>query len=159
MLSAGCHDRVDQRTPMAGIGFADEEPVLLADGSWPDGILNQVIVDLQQTVAQVRQERRPLVESVRNRPPHDTLGEKASLCTPVQQDALEPFDDRPALQGSGDCSQLGTCSGLPQLLLSSVKALDQMQNQTGLFRRVSRGIEEAAPQMCPAADEFDLIRP
>ena len=39
-------DGVDDCTALARIGMADEEPMLLGDGGWADGVLDQVIVDL-----------------------------------------------------------------------------------------------------------------
>jgi len=42
--AAGFDDRVDQGAAVAGIGIADEEPVLLADGGGANGVFNEVVV-------------------------------------------------------------------------------------------------------------------
>lgn len=47
---------------MAGLGFADEEPVLLAYGRGPDGVLDPVVVDGDAALAQECSERGPLRE-------------------------------------------------------------------------------------------------
>ena len=50
MAVAGHDDRVDDRRALAGVGMADEEPVL-ADGRRSDRIFDQVIVEPGFTVA------------------------------------------------------------------------------------------------------------
>ena len=53
-------DGVEDRATLTGTGFADEEPVFLADSGGADGIFHEVIVDLDASVAQVNFERPPL---------------------------------------------------------------------------------------------------
>ena len=85
--SAGFDDRVDNRTALAGFGFAEEEPVLLAQRRRPDRVLDLVIVDLQAPVAQVNQERVPFAQRVGDRFAHQALGQKLALLLPTAQGA------------------------------------------------------------------------
>ena len=48
---------------MAGSGFAEEEPVLLSEGGWPNGVFHEVVIDLNATVFEVEPEKRPLVRA------------------------------------------------------------------------------------------------
>src|SRR5208283_3827591 len=64
MALAGDDDRVDDGGSLAGIGMAYKEPVLLADGRWADGVLDEVVVEAGLTVAQVFGQRRPVAEQV-----------------------------------------------------------------------------------------------
>jgi hypothetical protein len=40
---------VEDGTALAGIGIAQEQPVLFSKGSWPNGVFDQVIVYLDST--------------------------------------------------------------------------------------------------------------
>lgn len=55
--AAAFDDGVDDRAALAGTCFADEEPVFLAEGGRADGILHEVIVDLDASVPQVNSSR------------------------------------------------------------------------------------------------------
>ena len=44
--TAAFDDGVEDGAALAGIGFAEEEPVLFSDGSGPDRVFDQVVVDL-----------------------------------------------------------------------------------------------------------------
>lgn len=73
----GYDDRVEDGRALAGIGMADKQPVLLADGRRSDGILDQIIVEARFAVAQVRSQRLPVVEQVRASPAETGLGQRA----------------------------------------------------------------------------------
>ena len=45
-------------------GFTDEQPVLLADGGGPDGILDGVVVDLDSSIFEIDGEHGPQGEGV-----------------------------------------------------------------------------------------------
>ena len=44
--AAGFNDGVNDGAAFSGISLAHKEPVLLADGRGPDGVFDQVVVDL-----------------------------------------------------------------------------------------------------------------
>jgi len=46
MAPAAFNDRVDDRTALTGIGSTEKQPIFLSKSSWPDRILDQVIIDL-----------------------------------------------------------------------------------------------------------------
>jgi hypothetical protein len=50
--SAAFDDGVNDGATFAGIGMAHEEPVLLTECRGPDGVFNQIIVDLHAAVSQ-----------------------------------------------------------------------------------------------------------
>src|SRR5262245_14031597 len=64
--TAALDDGVDDRTTLASSGFADEEPVFLSDGGWPDRILHEIIVNLDPAVPQVNVQSAPLAQGVIN---------------------------------------------------------------------------------------------
>ncbi len=51
--AAGFDDRKEDGAALPGFGFADEQPVLFADGGWPDGSLDGVVVDLDAAVFEI----------------------------------------------------------------------------------------------------------
>ncbi len=57
-------DRVDDGGALAGVGMADEEPVLFSNRRRADGIFNQVVVQPRLTMLQMRGERRPVPQQV-----------------------------------------------------------------------------------------------
>ena len=71
-------DGVEDRATLTGTGFANEEPVFLADSGGTHGIFDEVIVDLDAAVLQVNFERPPLAQGVINRLAEQAL-EKGSV--------------------------------------------------------------------------------
>ena len=69
-------DGVDQGAAVAGIGFPDEEPVLLADGGGTDRVFDEVVIDLQETVVEERQQRVPLTKGMVDGAAHEAFGRK-----------------------------------------------------------------------------------
>ena len=65
--AAAFDDGVNDRTALASSRFADEEPVLFSDGSWPNRIFHKVVVDLDAAVPQVNFQGAPLAQGVINR--------------------------------------------------------------------------------------------
>ena len=62
--AAALDEGVEDGSAMAGLGLADEQPVLLPHGRGTDGVLDPVVVDGDAAVAQECFERRPLLERV-----------------------------------------------------------------------------------------------
>ena len=65
MPLAGDDDRVDDGGALAGVGVADEEPVLLPYGRRADRVFDEVVVEPALAVAQMRGERFPVIEQIR----------------------------------------------------------------------------------------------
>src|ERR1700733_3773485 len=63
---AGFDEGVNDGGPFSGIGLPDKEPVLLSQGRWPDGIFDQVVVDLHPAISQINFQCWPLAQRVIN---------------------------------------------------------------------------------------------
>src|SRR5690606_14522318 len=61
---AAADEAVKDGTARAGFHITDEQPVLLAKGAGPDGVLHAVIVDLNETVVEVDEQAGPLAEGI-----------------------------------------------------------------------------------------------
>ena len=55
---------VDDGAPFTGIRFPNEQPILLANGRGPDGILHEVVVDLHPAIGQVNFQCGPQAQGV-----------------------------------------------------------------------------------------------
>ena len=105
--AAALDDGVDDGAALAGVGGADEEPVLLAERGGADGVFDQVVVDLQAAVGQVEQEGGPLAEGVVDRLAEQASGQDAPLLLPVAAAGSAAARGRAALsQGAGERPQL-----------------------------------------------------
>jgi len=62
--AAAFDDGVEDGAAFAGFGLADEQPVLFAEGGWPDGVLHEVLIDLKVSIFEVNAKQRPQVERV-----------------------------------------------------------------------------------------------
>ena len=105
-LSAASFDHgVNDRAALAGVGFADEQPVFLADGRRPNRIFHEVVVDLHPAVGQINFQRAPLSQGIINRGSQQALRQLAFAGFEFEQGALEALDDRSALTGTHGCAQ------------------------------------------------------
>ena len=53
---------VDDGTALPRIGVSEKQPVLLADSRRPNGIFHAIVVDFDPTIADIFDERLPIVE-------------------------------------------------------------------------------------------------
>ena len=72
--AAGFDDREEDGAALPGFSFADEQPVLFADGGWTDGVLHGVVVDLHATVFEIHCEHGPHRQRVVDGFAEGTLG-------------------------------------------------------------------------------------
>ena len=62
--SAALDDGVEDGAAFPGLGFANEQPVFLSEGGGPDGIFDEVLVDLDASVVKINTEQRPKIQRV-----------------------------------------------------------------------------------------------
>ena len=55
-------NRVDHGAALPGLGVFEKQPVLLADSRRPNGIFHAIVVDFDPTIADIFDERLPIVE-------------------------------------------------------------------------------------------------
>lgn len=122
--TAAFDDGVNDRATFAGVGFADEQPVLFSQGSGPDRVFDQIVVGLDAAVVQEHLQRRPLAQRIIDRDPERALGQLFAAGLEVQQDALQPGDDQTAFAGAHGLTQLRAGLLFPQCGLDGVEVLD-----------------------------------
>ena len=127
LSAAGFDHGVDDRAALAGVSFANEQPVFLADGRGPNRIFHEVVVDLDAAVGQINFQRAPLAQGIINRGGQRALGQLAFAGFKFEQDTLNAFDDWSALTGAHGGSQ--TWAGVvgPQDGFDAVELLDLIQ--------------------------------
>jgi len=69
MISAADDQRVQDCALASGVFRTDEQPVLLAEGRRPNGILHPVVIDIQPSVTKGLHQRLPLVLQIGQRLP------------------------------------------------------------------------------------------
>ena len=80
--AAGFDDREEDGAALAGLGFADEEPVLFAHGGGADGVLDGVVVDLDSAVFEIDGEHGPQGQRVVDGFAQVALGQELALAFP-----------------------------------------------------------------------------
>ena len=90
-------DQINHRTPPPCVFAPDEQPVLLADGCGPNGVLAKVVVAFDSTVVEEARQHWPLAEGVVKRFAHETSRQVGSALLEDMQAAPDAFDDRAAL--------------------------------------------------------------
>ena len=111
----------------AGVGFANEQPVFLADRRGPNRIFHEVVVDLHAAVGQVSFQRAPLTERIINGGSQRALRELASAGFKFDQGALDTFDDRPTFTGAHGRPQTWAGVVFSQVGFDAVELLDLAQ--------------------------------
>jgi hypothetical protein len=90
-VTLAAHDeRVNDRSAIAGIGMADEEPVLRAEFTGADSVLQRVGIEFGVTVAEVRSQWGPVAEEVGAGLAEARLGQYARL--PRRRQPAQPAE-------------------------------------------------------------------
>ena len=140
---------------MTGFGFTDEQPVLLADGGGPDGILDGVVVDLDSAIFEIDGEHGPQREGVVDGFTHRALREVAASELHSGERTADAIDDHAALAGSHGLPLLRPRFGFAELFFDAVEVLDLQKHPPGLLRCAFGGPNELAPGMYPARGQGD----
>ena len=140
--ATGFDDREEDGASLSGFSFADEQPVLFTDGSWPDGSLHRVVVDLDSAVFEIDDEHGPKRQGVVNGSAHGALGQMLSFEFDPGEHTVDAVDDHAALAGCHGLSLLGSGFGLAQLFFDAVDMLDLQKHPPGLLRCALRGFVE-----------------
>ncbi len=106
-LAATLDDGVEDGAAFAGLGFADEEPVLFAEGGGADGVFYQVLIDLDAAVVEVDAEQGPKVQRVLDGQAHAAAGQVTSLHFQASEHTIQPLVNRVALMRARHLPQDG----------------------------------------------------
>src|SRR5580658_8628636 len=90
---AAFDEGVDDGASLTGSGFSDKEPVLFSHGGGPNGVFDQVVVDLQTAIFQKEREGGPLAQSIIDGLAHQALRQMPSTGFETQEGALQTLDD------------------------------------------------------------------
>src|SRR5215207_9941336 len=153
--AAAFHDGVEDGSAFTGIGGADEQPVLLADGGGPDRVFHPVVIDLNAAVRGEALECRPLLKDVGDRFPHCALRQEAAA--QLYQGSTDPLEDGRALPTSDCFPQCWSSSTGPELSLDPIELADLVE-QPGASALIARlRLKDGAPRVSPAARDRDRV--
>ena len=153
--AAGFDDREQDRAALPGLRFADKQPVLLADGRWPDRVLDGVIVDLNASVFEIDGEHGPQGQRVVDGTAHRAAWQMVAADLEACQGAVDALDDHAALAGSHGLPlpRSGPC--LAQMFFNAIEMLELQQQPASSLRGALGGLNELASCMCPACGQGD----
>jgi hypothetical protein len=149
---AGDDNRVNDRTALAGVGMANEQPVLLSDSRGPNRIFDEVVVQPGLPVVEMGSQRRPLGQQVVAGFAQCRLGQYAlpqaqgKFVQPVQRATVtlamfSAFFHRKAL--------------LVPAPLRFVERADDPQDQAHSLGLLRLGLKKLPPGMRPTTDPGD----
>ena len=122
--AAGFDDRVEDGAAVPGFGFADEQPVLLADGRRPDGVLDGVVVDLDSAVFEIHAEHGPQRQRVVDGFAHGALRQVLAFELDARESLVDALGDHAALAAAHGLALAWSRFGFAQLLFDAVEVLD-----------------------------------
>ncbi len=122
--ATGFDDREQDGAALACLSLADEQPVLLADRRWPDGVLDGVVVDLDATVFEIHGEHGPHGQRVVDRSAHGTAWQNVAVEFEAGDGFVDAPGDHAALAGAHGLSLAWACLGFAQLFFDAVEVLD-----------------------------------
>ena len=79
---------IDDSATLAGVGFADKQPVFLPDGRGADGVFDQIVVDLHPAIGQIDFQRAPLAQGIIQRCSQEALRQMVFAGFEFYQDAF-----------------------------------------------------------------------
>lgn len=130
--AAALDDGVEDGAAVAGGVGTDEEPVFLAQGGGPDGVLDEVVVDFDPAVVEIHGEGGPLPKGVAAGLAQRTLGQHPGLHP--DEDAVEAFNDHPAVAGADGGAEVRSGPQFPHPGFDLVKVLDLAEEPAAQFR-------------------------
>lgn len=155
--SAAFNHGVDNGTALACSSFAHEKPVLLADRRGPDGVLDQVIVDLHLPFPEEDFQPGPLAKGVIDGLAQEALGQMLPAGFELKERFLDAIEDRTALLGAHGGTQFGAGLRFAQGAFDPVKVLDLAQDPAGAPRRLFQGLVELPAGVRPASGQLDFV--
>lgn len=155
MVAGADEQRVEHRSPPAGFGMTDEEPVLLADGTGTDVVLGVVVVDLDPAVLEVGAHRGPLAEGIVQRFAKTAFRSDGGRLEMTEGPFKQP-DERPAPVVADPGTNFGTGTVVPKRGLDPVEQGDDLEDPPDHFGTLVLGSFELAPDVGEAGGAPDL---
>ena len=122
--AASFDDREEDGAELSGFGFAYKQPVFLANGSWPDGILDGVVVDLDSAVFEIHAEHGPQRQRVVDGFAHGALRQVLAFELDARESLVDALGDHAALAAAHGLALAWSRFGFAQLLFDAVEVLD-----------------------------------
>ncbi len=152
---AGDDQRVDDGGALAGVGMADEQPVLFADRRGPDGIFDQVVVEPGWRCDSGARSTAPSVRADNGTPDPGRTSAVRVCATPGRVVAAGATAARS--RAARKPARRAPISRLSQIRSQRYSRGDQPQDPLGGLRPLCCRLEEVAPGVRPAAQPHDPL--
>lgn len=140
----------------AAFGIAHEKPVLLADRAGPDGVLDQIVVDLDPAVLEEHKEFVPLAEGVSDSFAGEALGQVFAPGREVVEPGFDLLEDGQAVGLAFGPDGVRPGPAVAQAGFDLIELL-HLQEDPGGILPLGFGVEKVAPRMGHAAGQFNSM--
>ena len=154
--AATLDDGVKDGAALAGIGIAEKQPVLFSESGRPNGVLDEIIIDLDSAIFEIDAKERPVGERVIDGLAKSAAGQIAAGLFEEDQSAVQSLADRTTLARAHSGAFPWTCLAAAQVLLDAVEMADLTQDPSATLRRLLARFVEVAPHMGPASCQGDI---
>lgn len=157
VVTAVLDDGVEHRAAPSGFFRSDEEEVFLSYCGWTNGIFDEVVINLHQSVFEVNGQSRPLPEGVGDSLSQQTFGKMLTTGLKMEKCPVKALDEGAALLLPGDLSDFWACPTFAEFAFDAVEVLDLPQDPAAASGMVFafEGFVEFPPHMGPARGALD----
>src|SRR5262245_19677780 len=138
--------------------MAEEEPMLSSDGGRSNGVLHEVVVELEATIFEIDTQQRPIGERVIDGLSKGAARQITTRLFEEDQSMVETLANEPALAAAHGGPFPWTGLAAAQVLLDAVEMSDLTQDPSATLRRLLSRLVQVASRMGPASCQGDLER-
>ena len=143
---------------MAGLGIAEEQPVLLSEGGRSNGVFHEVVVDLDSTIFEIDTQQRPIGERVIDGLAKSAARQITARLFEEDQSTVETLANGTALAAAHRGPFPWTCLAAAQVLLDAVEMSDLTQDPSTTLRSLLARLVKVASRMGPASGQVNIAR-
>lgn len=154
--AATLDDGVEDGAALAGIGIAEEQPVLFSQSGRPNGVLDEIIVDLDSAIFEIDAKEGPVGERVIDGLAKSAAGQVAAGLFEEDQSAVQALADRTTLADAHSGAFPWTCPAASQILLDAIEMADLTQDPSATLRGLLARFVEVASHVGPASCQGDI---
>lgn len=154
--AAVLHHGVEDGGFPAGVLATDEEPVLRSELGRTNGVLDEVVVDLDAAVREVGLQLAPLVDGVAHGLAQQALRQDGTALQKPVEEFLQPSVDHRALRCTERFPQYGRGVGVTQPSFDLIEMAELSQDPCNQPRRLVARFEKLPADMRVASHEGDV---
>ena len=144
---------VEDGAALAGIGIAQEQPVLLTESGRPDGVFHEVVVYLDSAIFEINAKQRPIGESIIDGLAKIAARQIAAGLFEEDQSAVQTLANWTTLAHAHSGAFPWTRPAAAQVLLDAIEMSDLTQDPSTTLRCLLARFVEVASRVGPASGQ------